>query len=676
MSNARRRATFIHEEEDDGELDAGGNLEAAAAAAAEMDEHREMLTSGVLDTRRRATTFSMSMHAGEDLASLIELPRSKVSHTTSLLHQHVPSNHHHAGGDNNNLLDEDADVLATQAFLSMHKATRSGALGYATRSAASMFVPYCLFFILGFAPFATINSLWAQLVVFRNVVPERDQIGTYIGSVYNAANIFPFIYVALNHWREIPERVAIPAVIAVGVAASAVLAFYWTETMHLYTDADGHDVRVSWMIYLATFVSGAVGCLLGVVLYSYTARFRPFATTALSFGMGINGVAIQGLGVLQRIGLVDCVAERRSFDHYWATNPANPNRTTLLMTTALTSATAAMPTTMPVPQTNGTIPFLLVLDKVCFTPDPHYIPMHFDTRDFFLICAAQIALSLLAFFIIDCCPCMMQQHEDPDYFFRQLDKTRAEIEHEQLLAAEAEPDEDERALVDKDGKVKFSLTGDASKTIGSINDSHTADADATAAAGAAGTPAVAVDADGVPKVVQGARSLKHQIFMASLGPVMNQFIKAFYTYFLVPGVTTYLTHNDTVVSGILFSAAISNMVGRIATGCVTIWKLWILNAICMALFVYEFVVAAYVGDFPLPSWILIPVTVIMSGFGGYISTQVYMSANKECLRVFNGDTTHAKTIRQYVSLANQVGSLAGTYLCTAVASSGVFVGQK
>ncbi len=671
MSGQRRRATFIHEDEDDLEHNglSGGEAEAHAA---EMEEHREMLTSGVLDTRRRATTFSMSMHAGEDLASLIELPRSKVAHTTSLLHQQGAVAAGGAGGAAS-AMDEDADVLATQAFLSMHKATRSGALGYATRSAASMFVPYCLFFILGFAPFATINSLWAQLVVFRNVVPERDQIGTYIGSVYNAANIFPFIYVALNHWREIPERVAIPVVIAVGVAASAVLAFYWGETMHLYTDADGHDVRVSWMIYLATFISGAVGCLLGVVLYSYTARFRPFATTALSFGMGINGVAIQGLGVLQRIGLVDCVAERRSFDHYWATNPANPNRTTLLMTTPL-HTTAAMPTTMPATQTNGTIPFLLVLDKICFTPDPHYIPMHFDTRDFFLICAAQIALSLLAFFIIDCCPCLMQQHEDPDYFFRQLDKTRAEIEHEQLLAAEAEPDEDENTLVDKDGKVKFSLTGDTSKTVGSINDSHTGAAAASDAP--AGTPAVVVDADGVPQVVQGARSLKHQIFIASLGPVMNQFIKAFYTYFLVPGVTTYLTHNDTVVSGILFSAAISNMVGRIATGCVTIWKLWILNAICMALFVYEFVVAAYVGDFPLPSWILIPVTVIMSGFGGYISTQVYMSANKECLRVFNGDTTHAKTIRQYVSLANQVGSLAGTYLCTAVASSGVFVGQK
>ena len=58
----------------------------------------------------------------------------------------------------------------------------------------------------------------------------------------------------------------------------------------------------------------------------------------------------------------------------------------------------------------------------------------------------------------------------------------------------------------------------------------------------------------------------------------------------------------------------------------------------------------------------------MSGFGGYISTQVYMSANRACLKRFHGDTTHAKQMRQYVALANQVGSLIGTYACLILAS--------
>lgn len=580
-------------------------------------------------------------------------------------------------------------------------------------------MPYCLFFILGFAPFAAINSLWAQLVVFRNRVPEGDMIGTVIGSVYNIANIFPIIYVIINSFIEIPDRVTIPIVIAIGIAASAVLGVFWEETMHLYTAADGHEVRVSWVIYLTTFISGAVGCLLGVVLYSYTARFRPFATTALSFGMGINGVAIQGLGLLQRIGLIDCVTERYNYAKWWDNNPANPNNvnatgtgmTGSMMTAAMMmngTATAMMTTISPTMASmamhgngtlagnstshiNGTYVAPPALDPICFGPDDKIIPMHFNTRDFFIICAAQIALSLIAFIIIDRCSSLMKPHEDPDYFFRNLEKSAAEIEHEKLLSDDVAAEEDESALLDENGKVRFSLSASATKSINSAAEGHVDDANAAAGApaappvviggvvqaagvgGAAPQPTMVVDASGVPQpFVRPQQSLFKQILLASVNPVASQFIKAFYTYFLVPGVATYLTKNDTVVSGILFAAAISNMVGRIATGCITIWKLWLLNLICIGLFAYEFTIAAYPGEFPLPSWILIPVTVVMSGCGGYISTQVYMSANRECLKHFNGDTTHAKKIRQYVSLANQIGSLVGTYACLGVSGAGIF----
>lgn len=176
--------------------------------------------------------------------------------------------------------------------------------------------------------------------------------------------------------------------------------------------------------------------------------------------------------------------------------------------------------------------------------------------------------------------------------------------------------------------------------------------------------------------------------MAAAAPVLNQFVKATYTYFLVPGMTPYLTSQDQVLSAIFLAASVSNMVGRIATGFVSIWKLWILNAICIVVFTCEhalarsgesvcltsapmpdeFVVAVYPGQFPVSDWLLVPATVIMSGFGGYISTQVYMSANRECVRAFAGDTTHAKQMRQYVALANQIGSLVGTYACLLLAS--------
>jgi len=74
----------------------------------------------------------------------------------------------------------------------------------------------------------------------------------------------------------------------------------------------------------------------------------------------------------------------------------------------------------------------------------------------------------------------------------------------------------------------------------------------------------------------------------------------------------------------VFVASAANMVGRISTGFITFWKLWLLNAICFACFVYEVVVAAWPGegDFPITPWLLVPITIISSGLGGYISTQV------------------------------------------------------
>jgi hypothetical protein len=78
-----------------------------------------------------------------------------------------------------------------------------------------------------------------------------------------------------------------------------------------------------------------------------------------------------------------------------------------------------------------------------------------------------------------------------------------------------------------------------------------------------------------------------------------------------------------VISVLIFVASAANMVGRIATGFLTIWQLWLLNLICVAAFVYEVAVAAWPGgNFPITPWMLVPITIISSGLGGYVSTQV------------------------------------------------------
>jgi len=269
----------------------------------------------------------------------------------------------------------------------------------------------------------------------------------------------------------------------------------------------------------------------------------------------------------------------------------------------------------------------------------------------------------MAYLIIDCCKAYMAPHEDPDFFFRDVDKSKAEEEEERRQAAMSATmrDDDEGVQVDSDGKVRFSLT----QPVPPVKDD--------------GTPVKLTesvnDDNAVPAVVMvgGGKSSEPRLFWVALMPVMDQFIKSAMVYCIAPGMTQYLTSDSNVVSWIVFAANFSNMIGRISTGFVSIWKLWILNLICLALFVYEFVVASWEGSFPVSKWVLIPITVVSSFLSGYVSTQVYMCANRAVIRAYNGDTTHAKAVRSYVSLANQVGMLVGTYGCLLVSSLGVFV---
>lgn len=193
-------------------------------------------------------------------------------------------------------------------------------------------------------------------------------------------------------------------------------------------------------------------------------------------------------------------------------------------------------------------------------------------------------------------------------------------------------------------------------------------------------------------------------------------------YFVSPGVLPFLTSNDTIVQSLFFAANASNMLGRLLTAFVQFWHLWLLNVICVLAFAYEFMVASWptwsdsaASVFPLPSWILVPVTVVFAFSNGYLSTAVYMAGSRtralhtmgalttRCTRsrarhalrctlaAFSaarssrapprtgdravlkefGDARHAKKVRRYVSLMNQVGSLLGTYLCVLVIHVGL-----
>jgi hypothetical protein len=151
----------------------------------------------------------------------------------------------------------------------MRACTAGGGVGYATRQAYDMFWPTVLFFVLGFAPFGIINGMWSQLAVMRNFAPEGRGIGTTVGSIYNVANVFPFIYVLAESLRsQCSERVVIPD--------HHLLRHRRRVCARVLLASAGRDLSAqqrSIVIYVCSFLAGGVGCMLGVILYSYIGRF-------------------------------------------------------------------------------------------------------------------------------------------------------------------------------------------------------------------------------------------------------------------------------------------------------------------------------------------------------------------------------------------------------------------
>ena len=125
--------------------------------------------------------------------------------------------------------------------------------------------------------------------------PTQSQTNsTYIGAAYNLANVVPLLYIYLNHRRPISDKSVVVLSAICAMASAVALALAWRVTAVL----GGSSVSI--VIIGMSFAAGACGCLLGVVLFAYASGFRPLATTALSLGMGLNGILVTACGVLQK----------------------------------------------------------------------------------------------------------------------------------------------------------------------------------------------------------------------------------------------------------------------------------------------------------------------------------------------------------------------------------------
>jgi hypothetical protein len=88
--------------------------------------------------------------------------------------------------------------------------------------------------------------------------------------------------------HELTSRV-IAATLLLAVVASFVLAGTWSVSW------DGHSIP----LMIGIFVAGVAGCSSVVTVYPFAAPYSPVATSALSAGMGLNGLVAAVVSIIQ-----------------------------------------------------------------------------------------------------------------------------------------------------------------------------------------------------------------------------------------------------------------------------------------------------------------------------------------------------------------------------------------
>ncbi|XP_048338518.1 solute carrier family 52, riboflavin transporter, member 2 [Sphaerodactylus townsendi] len=157
--------------------------------------------------------------------------------------------------------------------------------------------------LLGTGSWVAINGLWVELPLLVPSVPEGWLLPSYLTVVIQLANVGPLL-VTLTH-RFLPGRLnevgLIYALLSLGCLAGLLLAFFWGEASVV-----GGSPRSLALLGLL-FGLALVDCTSSVTFLPYMHRLRPHYLTTYFVGEGLSGL-LPGLVALgQGVGVSQCV---------------------------------------------------------------------------------------------------------------------------------------------------------------------------------------------------------------------------------------------------------------------------------------------------------------------------------------------------------------------------------
>uniref|UniRef100_A0A1I7YAJ3 Riboflavin transporter n=1 Tax=Steinernema glaseri TaxID=37863 RepID=A0A1I7YAJ3_9BILA len=196
-------------------------------------------------------------------------------------------------------------------FSYFHFATSQRPLGASAKSSLNRvgmtvtFVTYLLVVIFGSTSWLSTNSIWMELPLLTQQLPEGWSLPSYLAAVVQLACIGPLFYSIVHKCSNytIPTAPTIQILLVFCTAITAALAFLWPVTV----DVLGTPHSLALLVIM--FCMALVNATSNVLFMPYMSMYHPSYLTAYFVGMGLSSLVPSLVSLVQGTGRYDCVQQ-------------------------------------------------------------------------------------------------------------------------------------------------------------------------------------------------------------------------------------------------------------------------------------------------------------------------------------------------------------------------------
>lgn len=163
-------------------------------------------------------------------------------------------------------------------------------------------VTHVLMALFAMGSWVSVNSLWVELPVVVNVLPEGWNLPAYLSVLIAFGNLGPIAVTITHHCApgRLNERVVIHCIQVLAVVTAGFLAVFWSYTVVVA----GQERSVPFLLF--TFVLSLVSCTSNVTFLPFMFRYPPQYIRTFFIGQGFSALFPCVVALGQGVGKVEC----------------------------------------------------------------------------------------------------------------------------------------------------------------------------------------------------------------------------------------------------------------------------------------------------------------------------------------------------------------------------------